>query len=438
MTVYRTIERFADPQASKTPVQKEPEPDLGTDIIPKERYTGEAFRQLEWDHLWTKVWQMGCWEGDLRNTGDYVVTEIGNESIVLTRDEDGGVNAFYNVCSHRGNQVAYGRGGNTSTFKCSYHLWEYNLKGEIAHVPDLETFPQGVPCEKLAIKRLPCETWGGWVWFSLDTDVEPLTDYLGIIPEHLDPYHFPEMTLVNDVTVEWDVNWKASVDAFNETYHVNGTHPQLMSWLEDVDVQIDCYERHNRYLIPFGCVSTHIEDGTEISDGMKGFMTMNHLNPSTFTGNGLDVRRAIQKNWRANAESLGYDLSDLNDDQLTDDYHYLIFPNITLNIHATSLMLFRQRPHPNDPNKMYYDLQNYAMVPKGEAAPTRPLHKHFKHGDESLGEVLDQDSSNLPMVQRGMNSAGYRGLWISDQELRIRHFHKTIDDYLFRQSIKVT
>ena len=123
MAVYRTIERFADPQASKTPVQKEPDPDLGTDIIPKERYTGDAFRQLEWDHLWTKVWQMGCWEGDLRNTGDYVVTEIGNESIVLTRDEDGGVNAFYNVCSHRGNQVAYRRGGNTLTFKCSYHMW---------------------------------------------------------------------------------------------------------------------------------------------------------------------------------------------------------------------------------------------------------------------------------------------------------------------------
>ena len=196
---------------------------------------------------------------DRRNTGDYVVTEIGNESIVLTRDEDGGVNAFYNVCSHRGNQVAYGRGGNTCTFKCSYHLWEYNLKGEIANVPDVETFPQGVPCEQLAIKRLPCATWGGWVWFSLDPDTEPLSEYLGIIPEHLDPYHFPEMTLVNDVTVEWDVNWKASVDAFNETYHVNSIHPQLMSWLEDMDVQIDCYERHNRYLIPFGCVSTHIE-----------------------------------------------------------------------------------------------------------------------------------------------------------------------------------
>lgn len=437
MTVYRKIERFADPQASKTPVEKAPDPDLGSDLIPKERYTSDAFRQLEWDRLWTKVWLLGCPESDLAEPGNYVVTEIGRESIVLTRSEDGAVNAFYNVCSHRGNQVAYGERGRTTTFKCSYHLWEYNLKGEIVNVPDIETFPQGVPCDKLAIKKLPCDTWGGWVWFSLDANAGPLADYLGMIPEHLDPYHFERMELVNDVTVEWDVNWKASVDAFNETYHVNGTHPQLMTMLEDMDVQIDCYERHNRYLIPFGCVSTHLEDGEQITNQLKGFMAMNGLDPDTFEGTGLDVRRAIQLHWRAQAQAAGFDFSDLNDDQLTDDYHYLIFPNITLNIHASSVMLFRQRPHATDPNKMYYDVQNYALVAKGQDDPKRPPHRQFKHGEESLGEVLDQDARNLPRVQNGMNSAGFRGLWISDQELRIRHFHKTIDDYLYRESVRM-
>ena len=436
MTVYRKIERFADPQTSKTPAEKAPDPDLGHDFIPKERYTSKEHMRLEWDRMWSKVWLMGAWAGDLKEAGDYVVTEIGNESIVITRDEDGGYNAFYNVCSHRGNQVAYGKSGHTDTFKCSYHLWEYNLRGELINVPDAETFPQGAPCDKLSIVSLPCDTWGGWVWFSLNQDVEPLEEYLGIIVPHLDPYHFPRMALVNDVTVEWECNWKASVDAFNETYHVAGTHPQLLSWLEDMDVQIDTYERHNRYLIPFGCVSTHIEDGTGISEGMKDFMRMNTLDPDQFEGDGLDVRRAVQKHWRKNGEAMGFDFSDLNDDQLTDDYHYLIFPNITMNIHCNSVMIFRQRPHETDPNRMYYDLQNYALVPDGEPWPERPPHRQFKNGEESIGEVLDQDASNLPMIQRGMNSAGFRGLWISDQELRIRHFHKTLDDYLHRNPIR--
>ncbi|NJN51808.1 MAG: aromatic ring-hydroxylating dioxygenase subunit alpha [Gammaproteobacteria bacterium] len=436
MTVYRKIERFADPQSSRTPVQKEADPELGHDFIPAARYTSPEHARLEWQRMWTKVWLMGAPAQDLANPGDYVVTEIGTESIVLTRDEDGGLNAFYNVCSHRGNQVAYGSCGNTQTFRCSYHLWEYSLKGELINVPDLETFPQGAPCDRLSIKKLPVGEWGGIVWFSLNPDVEPLADYLGMIPEHLDPYHFEKMALVNDVTVEWNCNWKASVDAFNEAYHVIGTHPQLLTMLEDYDVQIDCYDKHSRYLIPFAVVSTHLEDGAVITDALKNYASMYGFDFSTYKGDGLGLRRALQKHLRKNAKSMGFDFSALNDDQLSDDYHYTIFPNITLNIHCNSLMLFRQRPHESDPNKMYFDLQNYALVGDGQTPPPRPVHRRFKHGEESIGEVLDQDASNLPMVQKGMNSSGYRGLWISNQELRVRHFHKTLDDYLYRDSLR--
>ena len=183
-------------------------------------------------------------------------------------------------------------------------------------------------------------------------------------------------------------------------------------------------------------VSIRIEDGSIINEALKTFMAGYGLDPETFQGTGLDVRRALQRHLRKNGEKMGYDFSELNDDQLTDDYHYMIFPNITFNTHCNSVMVFRQRPHPTDPNKMFYDVQNYATVPKGEPWPERPPHRQWKHGEDTLGEVLDQDASNLPMVQRGMNSAGYRGLWIGSQELRIRHFHKTLDDYIYRTPLK--
>lgn len=436
MAVYRKIERFADPQTSRTPAQKEPDPKLGYDMIPAERYTSKDFMKLEWEKMWAKAWLMGCREDAIPNPGDYITTDIGTESIVITRDEQGGVNAFYNVCSHRGNQVAYGQCGHAKTFKCAYHLWEYNLKGELINVPDSETFPQGAPKEKLGIRNLKCDTWGGFVWFNMHDECESLQDFLGMIPEHLDPYNFGKMSLVRDLTVEWNCNWKASVDAFNEAYHVLGTHPQIASMLEDYDVQIDCYERHNRYLIPFGCVTTHDPDGTQITDALRSFAESHGLDMSSYKGDGLGVRRAIQKHLRDNGKKMGYDFSQLNDDQLTDDYHYMIFPNITLNIHANSFMLFRQRPHESDPNKMYFDVQNYTLIPEGQPIPEPPQHRSFKYGEDTLGEVLDQDASNLGMVQRGMNSRGFRGLWISNQELRVRHLHKTVDDYVYRDSIK--
>jgi hypothetical protein len=148
-----------------------------------------------------------------------------------------------------------------------------------------------------------------------------------------------------------------------------------------------------------------------------------------------NIRRDVQKQKRAVSGQQGKDYSELNDDQLTDDYHYTLFPNLSLNLHADDFWVFRQRPHATDPNKMYYDIWTYELVPQGQEWPQRAKHQSWKHGDKSIGLVLDQDAANLPNVQAGMHSRGFHGLWLGRQELRIRHFHKVVDDYLFPPGI---
>jgi hypothetical protein len=80
---------------------------------------------------------------------------------------------------------------------------------------------------------------------------------------------------------------------------------------------------------------------------------------------------------------------------------------------------------------MYYDIWTFELVPDGKEWPERPRHQLFKYGDKSIGLVLDQDAQNLPGVQAGMHSDGFAGLWLGKQELRIRHFHRVIDDYVY-------
>jgi phenylpropionate dioxygenase-like ring-hydroxylating dioxygenase large terminal subunit len=269
------------------------------------------------------------------------------------------------------------------------------------------------------------------VFFSLNQDVEPLADYLEEIPRHLDPYNLHKMARERNVTVEWDCNWKTSVDAFNESYHVQGIHPQLLWHLDDLNIQIDCYGKHNRYLIEFAKLSPRVNQPPDIPPGIKGLMKDAGMDPADYYGRVSEVRQDLQ-DWKRNyGAEHGKDYSRLHDQQLTDDFHYLIFPNLTLNVHADDYWLFRQRPHPDDPNKMFFDIWTFKLVPEGEEWPEPPEHTQFKHGDKSIGLVLDQDASNLPGVQKGMNSAGYRGLWLGKQELRIRHFHKVIDDYIY-------
>lgn len=417
----------------RTPTEKAPEPDLGSKLINKERYTSPEFMKLEWDRMWTKVWNCAGRLQDIPEPGDYFTTELGSESFIVVREKPGadGIRVYYNVCLHRGNQIRNPGMGHAESFQCTYHFFEWNIDGTLKHVPDIETFAQDVPMENFSLHEVKAGTWGGFIFFNMDKDSESLEDYLGIIPEHLDPYHFEEMYLVNDKTIEWDTNWKAAVDAFNEVYHVQGIHPQLLQMLDDVNVQIDLYPKHNRYLVPFGLVSPRYPDQEEITEPLKMMMRGAGIDPDNFDGAMADVRPAMMKGTRDTATKMGIDVSELNDDQMTDDYHYMIFPNLTFNIHATGFMLFRQRPHPTDPNKMLYDIYNATRIPPGATPPARPDHEHYKHGDISLGLVLDQDAYNLPRVQRGMNSRAYEGLWINYKERRIRHMHQTIDDYVY-------
>lgn len=430
------IKRTSARQGPKgTPVEPVERPDLGTSLIPAERYTSKEHARLEWERMWTKVWLLGCREDEIPNPGDHIATEIGRESIILARQHDGSVRAFYNVCQHRGNKLVHSverPQEGAKSFRCRYHNWQYAIDGKFLDIPDLETFPQGPPpCGGLI--SLPCDVWGSFVWFSLNPEVEPLKDYLGVIPEHLDPYRLDRMVPTQWVTVEWDCNWKASVDAFNESYHVQGIHPQLLYYLDDLDIQIDCYEKHNRYLIAFGVLSPRVVSPSEIPPPIKVIMRGAGMDPAEYEGSVYDIREAVQHHKRQHGKAQGRDYSALNDDQLTDDYHYMIFPNITMNVHADDLMMFRQRPHPDDPNKMYFDFWQFEL-PGNDfdwEDYQRPVHKQYKHGEVSLGLVVNQDAYNLPFVQKGMNSAGYAGLWLGDQELRIRHFHKTLDDYLY-------
>ncbi len=191
--------------------------------------------------------------------------------------------------------------------------------------------------------------------------------------------------LTKTLTVEWDCNWKASVDAFNESYHVQGIHKQLLYYLDDLDIQIDCYERHNRYLIAFGVLSPRVVAPGEIPPAIKVVMKDAGMDPASYEGSVHDIRHAVQQFKRENGPAQGKDYSALNDDQLTDDYHYMIFPNITMNVHADDLMLFRQRPHPEDPNKMLFDYYMYELPDAefDEEEYRRPIHKQYKYGEVS-------------------------------------------------------
>jgi phenylpropionate dioxygenase-like ring-hydroxylating dioxygenase large terminal subunit len=419
------------PGTLRTPMERAPRPDLGTSLVPKERYTSPDYARLEWERLWTRTWLLAGLESDLRLPGDYLTFEIGPESILVIRQRDGSLRALYNVCMHRGNRLREPGVGHAELFACLYHGWRYAIDGCLVEAVDAHSFPQGTPRERLSLRPLRVDTWGGFVFVNLDPHAAPLREYLGPIPEHLDPYHFDEWRLSHEAVIEIDCNWKTSVDAFNEAYHVAATHPQTLEFTDDVNVPIDCYERHTRMIFREAIASPrHPGHGSVTPLIRHYFLAGAGIDGASFEGGPQQARAAIAEAIRKQGPMLGCDFSELNDEQMVDDFHYTLFPNVTLNIHSRFTWVFRHRPHPDDPNRMFFDFWNLVRAPAHEIP--RPAREHLcaREGASLAhvpgGDVLDQDLYNLPRIQAGMRSGAFPGLHLSSQEVRIRHFHDVL------------
>jgi phenylpropionate dioxygenase-like ring-hydroxylating dioxygenase large terminal subunit len=373
-------------------------------------------------------------ESDVANPGDYLTFEIGTESILVIRQPDGSLAARYNVCMHRGNRLREPGRGHADSFSCPFHGWRYATDGTLLEVLDPHSFPQG--CKGLDLRPVRTDAWAGFVFVTLAPDAEPLRDYLGVIPTHLDPYHFEEWKIGFDATIEIDCNWKTSVDAFNEAYHLAATHAWTLEFSDDVNTLYDCYDRHTRMIFPEVQASPRHPGAGTVTKGIREmFLARVGVDMEKFEGGPAEARTAYADAIRRIAPTLGADVSELNEAQLCDDFHYTVFPNLTFNTHSLFTWVFTHRPHPTDPNRMYFDFTSLLRAPSQDLPRPQKLQLRGADGDTLSGrceggELMDEDLYNLPRIQAGMRSRAFESLHLGEQEVRIRHFHRVLEGYV--------
>jgi hypothetical protein len=255
-----------------------------------------------------------------------------------------------------------------------------------------------------------------------------------MIPEHLDPYGFEGWKIAFDAKIEIDCNWKTSLDAFNEAYHLAATHAWTLEFSDDVNTVYDCYDRHTRMIFPEVQASPRHPGAGTVTPGIRDlFLKRVGVDPEGFRGGPAEARRAFADAIRRMAPALGCDFSHMSESQMCDDFHYTVFPNVTFNAHSLFTWVFTHRPHPEDPNRMIFDFVSLLNAPAQDLP--RPETLHLRPGETLAGrceggELMDEDLYNLPRIQAGMRSAAFRGLHLSTQEVRIRHFHRTLMGYL--------
>ena len=448
----------------RTPRDKEPELKLRGDKIAGNRYYSKDFLHKELSLVQPKVWQIAGWASEIPEPNDFFIYKVGHEEILVVRQKDTTIRAFYNVCPHRGNLLVQVNEGSLKTFKCSYHGWEFNTEGILKYAKDSEDFVEKNLCENLSLEEVSCEESLGFVWINFDRNCTPLREFIYPAIEHLEPYQTKKFLRVLNLTAEIKCNWKMLHDNFSETYHVDTLHPELMSQMDNNynDSQFDMYESGiNRMLMPGHRPAKSFINNNVIEFPLTDVLKMWGLDPSQFNGKTSEARTALQNNKRKLAKENGYwHYEFLTNEQLTDYYHYSFFPNFSLTMTPDGFELLRPQPHPTDPERCF--MEHWYMVPiiegslsgsstfkggedinnlEGELFTETPAgrrllqnapHQWVEYPKESLGFIIDQDVGIALSQQKGVKSRGFKHSLLLGQEGRVRRYHEMLNDYIRR------
>lgn len=215
---------WAEGDFTKPPYRIYTDPDIF------QREMARIFRGAAWAYVGL--------EAELPHAGDYLVTRIGDRSVVITRDEDGEIHGFVNRCAHRGVKLCRASRGNNPFFVCPYHQWSYDARGHLRGVPFIKGvkgnggMPEDFRRDAHDLPRLRIARRNGVVFASFDERTPPLADYLGETNRHYFDRVFDgrRLRLLGYSRQLIPGNWKLMFENIKDPYHASLLHVFLVTF----------------------------------------------------------------------------------------------------------------------------------------------------------------------------------------------------------------
>lgn len=160
-------------------------PDDG--LIPTLVHGDPALHRIELERIFLRAWLFVAHESELPATGDFVTREMGEQSVIVARGQDGQVRVFLNVCPHRAMRLCSEDAGNKQVFRCPYHGFTFVNDGRLSGTPfRKDAYPDGVDRERLRLREARVATYRGLIFATWNQDAEPLESFLGNLRWYLD------------------------------------------------------------------------------------------------------------------------------------------------------------------------------------------------------------------------------------------------------------
>jgi phenylpropionate dioxygenase-like ring-hydroxylating dioxygenase large terminal subunit len=260
------------------------------------------------------------------------------------------------------------------------------------------------------------------------------------------------MVPVMDVREPLECNWKVVIDAFQEGYHIEGIHPELLNVIviDPTKSRYNFFGDHNLAVAPFEVRNV---EGFGPEEEVSGIRQL----PGTFPGvaqilprfdelvadhrdtdgtlqfpDDVTARNLLQQATRETLTNSGLDVSGLTDEQMISNQGWLLFPNFFMTIRAGEAHVIMATPHPDgNPNRCIWHVSSYMWLPPGPREEYRAeLVEVEEPGSYPYFLALQQDYEQMPRQQAGLRNRRLEYLQLAQEEVCIANFHAAIDRYL--------
>ncbi|HEX6947929.1 MAG TPA: aromatic ring-hydroxylating dioxygenase subunit alpha [Acidimicrobiia bacterium] len=195
--------------------------------LPGAAYTDPETLDWELENVFERTWVCVGRFDELLGPGQIRAIDIVGEKVLLARDTESRLTSFYNVCRHRGHELApVGDAIDARLIRCPYHSWSYRYDGSLRAAPTFTQTP-GFDMSEWPLVPVRTVVYGGWVWIDLSGEAPAIEDHFGNLGEIVAPYEPERLRTVATHEYVVEANWKVVVENYNECYHCTSIHPEL-------------------------------------------------------------------------------------------------------------------------------------------------------------------------------------------------------------------
>lgn len=357
--------------------------------LPAHYYFDPAHHARELEAIWYRDWLYVCPAADLAQPRSWKTYQVGDQSVLIVRDEDGRLQAFHNTCRHRGSMLCTGESGrfNFKRIVCPYHNWAYKLDGSLAATTSLST-PEGFDPADWGLFPVHVDAWRGLVFVNLSDKPESLDTAMRRDPGRFDAWPIEDLVVGHRYVKTLACNWKGFWDNFNECLHCPNVHPSLVK------------------LVPIY--------GRRISwKGQDPDYAAHATDPDPKYQGGL---RAGAETWSADGRASPVPIPGLDDAHRAQGQTYVVsWPSMFMVGHVDYMRIVRMRPLGPEETEITAEW----LFPQGA----------MEHPDFDLEnitafakQVIAEDGLASELNQKGMHARPYRGGVLMPEENSLQEF----------------